>query len=128
MRISPIFAVLVMTIFVAGCADMDFPKPTDMLSGSAMTSGLNKGMSKSEVESKYGEPAVKTLVSAREWGGQREEWMYKANYSVLPVNAGHLSEDLYLYFDGNNLTNISKKPLGKHMKEIVDEAPGRTQQ
>jgi len=98
---------------------MDIPNPIDVLKDPFVAGGLTKGMSKPEVLSKYGEPNVKTVVSSSEWGGQREEWLYKANYSVLPVNAGYLSEDLYLYFDGDNLTNISKKPLGKHVKEIV---------
>ena len=120
MKVTRLLSILMLVIFIAGCADMDFPKPVEMLKDPFVSGGLSKGMSKSEVASKYGSPNVKTIVSAPEWGGQREEWMYKANYSVLPVNAGYLSDDLYLYFDGNNLTNISKKPLGKHIKEIVE--------
>jgi hypothetical protein len=76
-------------------------------------------MTKAQVVEIYGEPDVKADTVSDKWGGMREEWVYRARYSALPVSAGYLSEDLYLYFDGENVTNISKEPLGKQ-KEIED--------
>ncbi|MFH1665743.1 MAG: hypothetical protein ABIA77_06335 [Candidatus Omnitrophota bacterium] len=70
-------------------------------------------MTKNEALTVYGPPDMKRTVSSSEWNRDREEWVFRGRYTVLPVNAGHLSSDLYLYFDGENLTNISKQPLGK---------------
>jgi hypothetical protein len=89
--------------------------------------GLVPGMSKDKVVDMYGDPDMKRDVTSAEWKEPREEWFYAARYGVIPVNAGYLSDDLYLYFDGRNLTNISKRPMGKGLTDIQgvggDRAP-----
>ncbi|HPN72593.1 MAG TPA: hypothetical protein PKZ41_01200 [Candidatus Omnitrophota bacterium] len=118
------FAVI--TAFIAtcfaGCSGVQAPKTDELLRQPMGSGGLFAGMSRSQVKEKYGEPDIKATVVSGEWNSPREEWVYRARYSVLPVNAGYLSEDLYLYFDGDNLTNISKRPLGVDREE--DSAAG----
>lgn len=98
--------------FISGCSGIQAPNTDEILRQPLGSGGLLSGMSKAQVVERYGEPDIKGPVDSPEWNSPREEWVYRARYSVLPVNAGYLSDDLYLYFDGDNLTNISKKPLG----------------
>ena len=107
------FTFIVLAAFslaLAGCADMPIPKADNILTGST---SIKIGMTKNQVASVYGEPDSKQMVVAKEWGEYREEWFYKARYSGLPVGTDYLVENVFLYFDGENLTNISQKPLGK---------------
>ncbi|MBF0493538.1 MAG: hypothetical protein HQL28_00215 [Candidatus Omnitrophica bacterium] len=100
--------------FFSGCADMTIPGPKQILKNPIGTSAAKVGMSKSEVVHVFGEPNFKSVViAAGAWDGEREEWYYKAMTTALPVGADYFSEDMYLYFDGDSLTNISNKPLGK---------------
>ena len=115
----------VICVFTAGCADIQAPSTDQILKNPLGSGGLEIGMTKDRVISMYGEPDAKSTVQSREWNEPREEWFYGGRYSALPVNAGYLSQDLYLYFDGENLTNISKKPLGERElegSEDVDES------
>ena len=118
-----LFTVLFVSIFfISGCADLQAPNTDQILQAPLGSGGLSPGMSKARVVSKYGEPDIKGTVVSGEWNEPREEWFYRGRYSALPVNAGYLADDLYLYFDGGNLTNISKKPLGKRSEvDIKDE-------
>ena len=100
---------------VSGAGSVD-----GVLGASLGQGGLSIGMSKARVVDKYGEPDMKTFVTSPEWNEAREEWFYRARMDILPVNAGYLSDNLYLYFDGDNLTNISKKPLGKAEEAEVE--------
>lgn len=105
--------VLGFVFFLAGCGSIEAHDTDQALNIPLGSGGLRLGMTKHQVISLYGDPDIKDSVSSPAWGQAREEWFYKAEMGALPVNAGYLSEDLYLYFDGDNLTNISKKPLGK---------------
>jgi len=98
---------------LAGCADMDIPTPKTLLKEPIGPNAAKIGMSKDRVQSLYGDPVFKSMVSSTEWDSPREEWFYKAQISGLPVNSDYLSKDLYLYFDDDSLTNISYQPLGK---------------
>ncbi|MBU0570749.1 MAG: outer membrane protein assembly factor BamE [Candidatus Omnitrophica bacterium] len=102
---------------LAGCADMDIPTPTTILKEPIGPNAARHGMSKDRVISLYGEPAFKSMVSSPDWDAPREEWFYTARISGLPVNSEYLAKDLYLYFDGGSLTNVSYKPLGKEEKK-----------
>ena len=104
-------------IFCAGCADMDVPQPMDIVRNPIGSDSAKIGMSRTEVLGIYGEPDSRTMVNSDDWEGGREEWFYAARISALPVNAGYLSEDLYLYFDGNSLTNVSNRSIGMSSKE-----------
>ena len=108
-----LFKVLCVSLLVGGCADMDVPTPMQIVKNPIGLSALKSGMSKNEVMSIYGEPNMKSQVCCADWNGTREEWFYRGRYTGLPVGAEYLSEDVYLYFDGDNLTNISKEPLGR---------------
>ncbi len=95
-------------IFIWGCAGVIEPTiPDDVVKHPFGTEGVKIGMSKSEVESQWGKPNEITMVEDKEkWKGTREVWIYRAEYSAVPVDAGYLSKTKKLYFDGNNLTNI----------------------
>ncbi|MFA6636121.1 MAG: hypothetical protein WCV56_03260 [Candidatus Omnitrophota bacterium] len=107
-------AMLCFSVIVvfSGCAGVQAPRTDEILRQPLGSGGLSTGMTRIQVIGKYGEPDMKNTVSSPEWNSPREEWFYRARYSMLPVNAGYLSDDLYLYFDGDNLTNISKRPIG----------------
>ncbi|MDD4012710.1 MAG: hypothetical protein PHW14_00755 [Candidatus Omnitrophica bacterium] len=95
---------------------MPVPRTNNLIRGA---NAFKIGMTKSEIRSVYGEPdAVRTVV-AHEWGGDREEWSYSGK-TPLSVSAGYLGSDTYLYFDGNILTNISDRPIGK-AEEVIEE-------
>ena len=114
------FACLMLCLILAGCADIQAPKTDEILQQPMGSGGLHAGMTKSQVVERYGDPDIKSMVGSRGWNEEREEWVYRGRYSVLPVNAGYLADDLYLYFDGDNLTNISKSPLGQEDEGEAD--------
>lgn len=113
MKVLYSIMMLVSVFCLAGCGSLEANDTDQALNIPLGSGGLRLGMTKNQVVALYGDPDIKDTVSSPAWGHAREEWFYKAEMGVLPVNAGYLSEDLYLYFDGDNLTNISKKPLGK---------------
>lgn len=108
---------VVIVLLLAGCSGFESPDTDTILKAPFGSGGLNPGMTRSQVLERYGEPDLKSDVTSDAWKGTREEWYYCARYDSIPVNAGYLSQDLYLYFDGDNLTNTSKKELGEK-KEI----------
>ena len=56
----------------------------------------------------WGKPnEIKTVENKEKWSGPREMWVYRAQYNSIPVDAGYLSKTKKLYFDGENLTDIS---------------------
>ncbi len=112
--------ILACSSMFAGCSGFEAPKTGELFQQPTGSGGLEVGMSKARVVDMYGEPDVKSNVSSSEWKSPREEWFYRGRYSSLPMNAGYLADDMYLYFDGDNLTNISKKPLSS-----PEEGPGR---
>jgi hypothetical protein len=116
------FVCLMICLAMAGCADIQAPRTDEILKQPMGSGGLYAGMTKAQVVERYGEPDIKGMVGSTGWNEPREEWVYQGRYSLLPVNAGYLSEDLYLYFDGENLTNISKKPLGMSEQEGSDDS------
>lgn len=102
-------AVLILMMSCYGCAGIEPPTPDDVVRHPLGTESLKIGMSKEEVESLWGKPDEVTMAEDREkWKGTREVWIYRAQYSAVPVDAGYLSKTKKLYFDGNNLTNISE--------------------
>lgn len=114
MKINQIIIIFICVLFLSAFSSIGtaYGAVDEVLGISLGSAGLSQGMSKAQVVERYGEPSITSIVESSEWNEPREEWVYIAQYTVLPVNAGYLSEDLYLYFDGDNLTNVSKKPLG----------------
>ena len=121
MKICCLLSSVVLCVFLVGCADVEVPKTENILREPLGEGSLKIGMTKAQVDSVYGAPDTKDMVDSGEWSQPREEWFYRATYSALPVGAGYLSEDLYLYFDGENLTNISRKPLGTRKQEDTED-------
>ncbi|MBD3425943.1 MAG: hypothetical protein GF409_01775 [Candidatus Omnitrophica bacterium] len=118
MKYPDLVAVVLVCFMLAGCSGIESPNTDEFLKQPLGNGGLELGMTKDHVEDMYGEPNGKRMVKSGEWKEPREEWFYKATVSALPMNAGYLSDDLYLYFDGDNLTNISKRPMGKSADDL----------
>ena len=117
------YAVVCMVVcfILTGCAAIQSSNTDEVLTAPVGSGGLELGMTKSRVVSMYGEPDAKSMVTSDKWNEPREEWFYSGRFSSLPVNAGYLAQDFYLYFDGDNLTNISKKPLGRRGNKDAEE-------
>ena len=116
-----IFLVFMLLLNVLGCADFDFDRSDSILVKPMSDTYLKQGMRKSEVVDKYGYPDSKSFVKADNWSEEREEWFYSGRYSSLPVGAGYLAKDLYLYFDGDILTNISRTAIRPSRKDERNE-------
>ena len=121
MRILKLVMVVCFSAVLSGCADMPTPKAADILKGG---NTVRAGMTMSEVRVLYGEPDTRRNVVSKGWGESREEWHYRASISSLPASLGYAGEDAFLYFDGNRLTNISDKSLGKG-EEVPGDSPGQ---
>ncbi len=110
-RINILIVCVLALSLLYGCAEMDMPTSNTVLKSPMSSGSVKIGMTKTQVLNQYGEPDLKRMVTSKEWGGTREEWYYSARTS-LPVGMGYLSESAYLYFDGENLTNIGSKAMG----------------
>ena len=108
-----LIGIVLLCVVVSGCADVEIPGAKEIIKNPLGPGSVKIGMTKAQVVEIYGDPSIKGTVISKKWNEPREEWIYRADISTLPVGAGYLSEDLYLYFDGKNLTNISNKSLGK---------------
>ena len=114
-----LFFLLVLVVCFSGCAEIEVPGTKSVLAEPLGEPTVKIGMTKNKVLDLYGDPDMKRQVTSAEWENSREEWLYRGRYPSLPVGAGYLTNDLYLYFDGDNVTTISKVALGK---EIVISA------
>lgn len=123
MKKSHMINALIVILFftLSGCAEIETPQPAQIIKNPIGPSAAKIGMTKSQVTSIYGDPDVKSAAIASDaWEEEREEWLYRARVDTLPVSADYLAEDLYLYFDGDRLTNISKTPLGTTKEDKKD--------
>lgn len=92
---------------MTGCAALTIPTPNEIAETPLGTESIKIGMTKHQVESIWGKPdTITTEEDPEKWSTPREVWIYRARYGSIPVNAGYLSEDKKLYFDGINLTEI----------------------
>ena len=104
-----IFSCTLCIFAFSGCAGIEPPNPRDIISHPIGTESVKIGMSKTQVESIWGKPDEVRMVEDKEkWQGARELWVYRAQYSAIPVDAGYFSKSKKLYFDGDNLTNIGE--------------------
>ncbi len=103
-----LFLTTVLFLSLAGCTLVEtIPTPEYIIQRPIGTSSVKIGMTKNEVRAFWGKPDQINFVEDKElWGGKREEWVYGAATSVVPIDAGYLSRTKKLYFDGENLTNI----------------------
>ena len=120
-RFCVLFAFI---LCVLGCAAASAASVDEILSAPLGSGGLRLGMSKAQVIERYGEPDLKGSVTSDDWKEPREEWYYRGRFDILPINAGYLADDLYLYFDGDSLTNISHKPMGGKKEEEQNDIKG----
>ena len=106
-RVIAFFAMAVL-ITLGGCAGIEPPSPDYVVRHPLGTESIKIGMTKSQVEALWGKPDdIKMVEDKDKWKGTREVWTYRAQYGNVPVDAGYFSKNKKLYFDGNNLTNIS---------------------
>lgn len=101
-------SVTLALLCICGCSIVNtIPRPDQVMKTPLGTESIKIGMTKQEVESKWGKPdSVQTVENKKRWAGAREMWVYRASYGSIPVDAGYLSETKKLYFDGVNLTEI----------------------
>ena len=103
------FCLLVYIVSIFGCAGITPPSPDDVVRHPLGTESVKIGMTKARVEGLWGKPDDVTTVEDKDrWKGSREIWVYRAQYTAIPVDAGYLSKTKRLYFDGDNLTNIGE--------------------
>ena len=101
--------LLTSSILFCGCSAIIIPNPADVVKHPLGTESIKVGMTKEQVESIWGKPSqIKQVEDKAKWQGTREVWIYRAQYSSIPVDAGYLSTTKKLYFDGNNLTDIGE--------------------
>ena len=106
-----VFFLVVGVVFFAGCAGITPPAPEDIIKNPLGGDEIKIGFTKEQVLSLWGEPDSKSIVKSDKWSREREEWVYVGRYNQIPISAGYLSKTKYLYFDGDNLTNISDKRI-----------------
>jgi len=98
----------VIILALAGCAGIEPPNPEEVLKHPLGTESIKIGMTKKQVEALWGKAdEIRTVEDKEKWNGARELWIYRAEYGAIPIDAGYLSKTKKLYFDGDNLTNIS---------------------
>ena len=103
-----LFVIAALSFALCGCSAIIVPTPTDVLKHPLGTESIKTGMTKQQVEALWGKPNdIRFVENKEKWQGTREMWVYAAQYGAIPVDAGYLSKTKKLYFDGNNLTDIS---------------------
>jgi len=102
------FTLIGLAVIFCGCSAIDVPNPDDVIRHPLGTESIKLGMTRQRVESLWGKPSeIKMVENKEKWKGSREVWIYRSQYNAIPVDAGYLSKTKKLYFDGENLTEIS---------------------
>jgi len=104
------FTIFFFILTLCGCSLVELPNPNEVVRHPLGTETIKIGMTKQQVEVLWGKPnEVKMVENKEKWGGggTREVWVYRSQYNAIPVDAGYLSKTKKLYFDGQNLTDIS---------------------
>lgn len=93
---------------IYGCSTITVFQPEEIIKKPLGTESIKIGMTKDQIISLWGKPDhVTTVENKQKWSAPREVWTYTAHYGSIPVDAGYLSKTQKLYFDGDNLTEIS---------------------
>lgn len=102
-----IAAAFVLAAFAYGCSMIEtIPTPEEVMKYPLGKTTLRVGMTKQEVESKWGKPDSTSMVeNEKRWPEPREMWVYYPQTSSIPIDADYLSKTRKLYFDGNYLTD-----------------------
>lgn len=112
MKAYTVLFAAIAAISLNGCAEINpLQAPAEVIRHPLGSESVRVGMSKDEVISVWGKPDITNRLEVTDATGMvKEEWIYKARqYSPIPLDAAYLSKNKYLYFDGNNLTQISDK-------------------
>ena len=101
--------IIILSLSGYGCTLLEqIPKPEEVIKYPLGRTDLKIGMSKQEVEAKWGKPDEKRMVEDKaRWQDRREMWVYHGQTGI-PIDADYLSKTKKLYFDGNNLTDIGE--------------------
>jgi len=107
MRLLVIIIILAITGY--GCTLIEaIPKPEEVLKYPLGRTDLRIGMTKHEVEAKWGKPdEIRTIEDKNRWRDPREMWVYHAQTGI-PIDADYLSKTRKLYFDSRYLTDIDE--------------------
>ena len=102
-----IAAIFVIVFFACGCSMLEtIPTPGEVIKYPLGKTTLRVGMTKQEVESKWGKPdSISTVEDKKRWPDPREMWIYNPQTSSIPIDADYLSKTRKLYFDGSYLTD-----------------------
>lgn len=104
-----VFIAMAMT-FLSGCSIIEPVSPDNVMKRPLGAESVKVGMTKNQVESLWGKPdSISTMDDANKWKGSREVWVYYGRSGSIPIDADYLSKTKKLYFDGENLTNISEQ-------------------
>jgi outer membrane protein assembly factor BamE (lipoprotein component of BamABCDE complex) len=101
--------IIALSLSACGCTLLEqIPNPDEVIKYPLGKTDLRVGMSKQEVEAKWGKPDEKRMVEDKNrWKDRREMWVYHAQTGI-PIDADYLSKTKRLYFDGNNLTDTGE--------------------
>lgn len=106
---AKIVVMLAFASTLCGCSAITIPTANDVVDHPLGTESIKIGMTKQQVEGIWGKPNdIKIVENKEKWEGEREMWVYYAQYGAIPVDAGYLSKTKKLYFDGENLTDIGE--------------------
>jgi hypothetical protein len=102
-----IVAVFALVVFAYGCSMIEsIPTPGEVIKYPLGKTTLKVGMTKQEVEFKWGKPdSISIVEDKKRWPDPREMWVYHSQTSSIPIDADYLSNTRKLYFDGNYLTD-----------------------
>jgi hypothetical protein len=108
--VRAVIAIVTLSAVCCGCTLIEaVPKPDQILKYPLGKTGLKIGMTKHEVEAKWGKPDdIRTVEDKARWKDPREMWTYRAQ-TGLPIDADYLSKTRKLYFDGSYLTDIDEQ-------------------
>jgi len=99
--------ISILLLSLTGCAGITPPTPEDIIKHPLGSDSVKIGMTKGKVREMWGDPdQINYVVDKEMWGGARDEWVYVARYSIIPIDKNYLSKTRKLYFDGESLTNI----------------------
>ena len=105
---SKLFLIIItLSVMSYGCTLIEaIPQPDNILKYPLGKTDLRIGMTKNEVEAKWGKPdEIRTVEDKARWKDAREIWVYHAQTGI-PIDADYLSKTRKLYFDGSHLTDI----------------------
>ncbi|MDD4202834.1 MAG: outer membrane protein assembly factor BamE [Candidatus Omnitrophica bacterium] len=103
---------LLFPVLLCGCfiEEEMVPTPKKIVDNPLGTKKVRIGMTKEEVSYIWGDPTQVYFEDVKDMGN-REVWQYNRRSDLIPVGGTFIDKNLYLYFDGKNLTKISDVKL-----------------